>query len=429
MSSIMLKKKLLVTAVAGLCSLSTQAATEFSYDGLYVESEYDIAFAIDYDLGNVKKAEGGTLAFSTHNGKQYLYIAHPLGFKDLSYAESAKSGDCSKTCEQEAKTAKKEAESQYKDANSVDGKCKNSCEDGKKAAGKAAEQAIKDSYTTDSGSGDANDYLVGWEGSKQENAEKAMKSEYFTLSFASDNGVQKLTFDPKIPGLTDSDKIERERKGVEENKVNDVKLSLNTDTSPPNQIAVTDNGLSISFLSSLNYNASLLNDGDFFGSLGDFYDRSPKTVKCGNGSTSDETSSAEACYELAVESRNDIFTDEKTWDFNFGIEVEISGNLFGDGFDITSLLPKNFGVNNDVDTPEAGNGFVLVSLDDLHASNPKVPCNDDGDGIGGNEKTPCNVTITKKPPGSGTTPVPEPSALALIGLGIMGIWYRRRKTA
>ncbi|WP_366939304.1 PEP-CTERM sorting domain-containing protein [uncultured Paraglaciecola sp.] len=26
-------------------------------------------------------------------------------------------------------------------------------------------------------------------------------------------------------------------------------------------------------------------------------------------------------------------------------------------------------------------------------------------------------------------PVPEPSALALIGLGIMGIWYRRRKTA
>ena len=77
MSSIMLKKKLLVTAVAGLCSLSTQAATEFSYDGLYVESEYDIAFAIDYDLGNVKKAEGGTLAFSTHNGKQYLYIAHP----------------------------------------------------------------------------------------------------------------------------------------------------------------------------------------------------------------------------------------------------------------------------------------------------------------------------------------------------------------
>ncbi|WP_297823351.1 hypothetical protein [uncultured Paraglaciecola sp.] len=143
-------------------------------------------------------------------------------------------------------------------------------------------------YTTDSGSGDANDYLVGWEGSKQENAEKAMKSEYFTLSFASDNGVQKLTFDPKIPGLTDSDKIERERKGVEENKVNDVKLSLNTDTSPPNQIAVTDNGLSISFLSSLNYNASLLNDGDFFGSLGDFYDRSPKTVKCGNGSTSDE---------------------------------------------------------------------------------------------------------------------------------------------
>ncbi|MDB4279630.1 PEP-CTERM sorting domain-containing protein [Paraglaciecola sp.] len=363
----MLKKKLLVSVIAGLCSLSTQAATEFSYDGHYVESEYDIAFAVDYDLGNGKKAEGGTLAFSTHDGKQYMYIAHPLGFKDLSYAE----------------------ETNFK---------------------KASPSAP-----------DPNDYLVGWEDSKQENAEKAMKSEYFTLSFASDNGVQALKFDPRIPGLSDSDVS----KGVEENKVNDVRLNLNTDT-PPNQIAVTDNGLSISFLSTLNYNASLLNDGDFFGSLGDFYDRSPKTVKCGNGLTSDETSSAEACYELADESRNDIFTDEKTWDFNFGIEVEVSGNLFGDGFDITSLLPQNFGVNN------AGNtvaGYtVLVSLDGLHASSPKVPCND-GKGIGDDNKSPCDVTITKIPPGNGPTPVPEPSVLALIGLGIMGIWYRRRKTA
>jgi hypothetical protein len=418
----MLKKKLLVSVIAGLCSLSTQAATEFSYDGHYVESEYDIAFAIDYDLGKGKKAEGGTLAFSTHEGKQYMYIAHPLGFKDLSYAESAQSGDCSKKCKEDAKKAKKLAESQYEEANSVDGKCKNSCEDGKEAAGKKAEQAIKDSYTAGSGD-DANDYLVGWEDSKQKNAEKAMKSEYFTLSFYSDSGVQKLTFDPRIPGLTDSDKIEREREGVEENRVNDDELFLNTDP-PRNQIAVTDNGLSISFLSTLNYNASLLNDGDFFGSLGDFYDRSPETVKCGDGPTSDETSSAEACYKLADGTRNDIFTDEKTWDFNFGIEVEVSGNLFGDGFDITSLLPQNFGVNNAGET--VGVNKVLVSLDDLHASDPKVRCA--GTGIAG-DKTPCDVTITKKPPGNGPTPVPEPSVLAVIGLGIMGIWYRRRKTA
>ena len=174
----------------------------------------------------------------------------------------------------------------------------------------------------------------------------------------------------------------------------------------------------------MNYNASLLNDGDFFGSLGDFYDRSPETVKCGDGPTSDETSSAEACYELADGTRNDIFTDEKTWDFNFGIEVEVSGNLFGDGFDITSLLPQNFGVNNAGETVDGKK--VLVSLDDLHASDPKVRCA--GTGIAG-DKTPCDVTITKKPPGNGPTPVPEPSVLAVIGLGIMGIWYRRRKTA
>ncbi|WP_299073078.1 PEP-CTERM sorting domain-containing protein [uncultured Paraglaciecola sp.] len=341
-------KKILVTAVASICSLSAQASNSFTYDGHYEASEYDVSFSIDYDLGNGKKADGGTLAFASHDGKQYMYIAHPLGFKDLSYGKDDK-------------------------------------------------------------------YLVGWDGSKQDNAEKAMKSEYFTLSFDTPNGIETFKFDPRIPGMSDSDN----RKGVEENKINGIKFDLENGSNP-SQVSETINGLDMTFLSTLNYNSSLLNEGDFFGSLGDFYKESPETVDCG-----DESSSAASCYQIDNNvARNSNVQD---WDFNFGIEVEItSGNLFGDGFDIMSLLPEHFGVNQDKDTPEAGIGDVLVSLDDLHASDPKIRCSETG--IAG-DKTPCDVIISEKPPENPSTDIPEPSALTLIALGLVGIGYRRMKKA
>jgi hypothetical protein len=408
----MLKKKLLVSAIAGLCSLPALAADSFIYDGHYVEEEYDIAFAIDYDLGDGKTATGGTLAFSSFGGKQYMYIAHPLGFKDLSYAEGSNSKDsCDKTCENEAKAAEKAAKTDYEDSNGTCGKDK-ACKSARDAAGKAAKQSVIDSYSH--AASEADDYLVGWEGSEQKDAGNAIGSEYFTLSFDDGTGVNTFVFDPEV--LEDKDR--KNGVGTSKDADNiDIVYDAGEGTYTPQAVVV--NGLGISFLSTLNYNASLLNAGDFYGDLGDFYDKSPETVDCG-----DESSSADVCYKLADTTRNNIFTPEKTWDFDFGIEVEITGNLFGAGFDIRSLLPANFGVKNAGAT--VNNQRILVSLDDLHASKPKVPCV--GEGINGNN-TPCDVTITEKPPKEKPEPVSAPSALSILGIGIVAMWHRRRKSA
>lgn len=80
-------------------STSVLAATDFTYDGHFVASEYDTVFAIDYYFEVTPDnpsglVQGGTLALSTHNGQQYIYISHPMGFKDLSYADdNSTSGD------------------------------------------------------------------------------------------------------------------------------------------------------------------------------------------------------------------------------------------------------------------------------------------------------------------------------------------------
>lgn len=79
---------------ACLLSFNTMASTNFEYDGHFVASEYDQVFSIDYyyetsAANPTGVIHGGTLALTTHNGKQYMYISHPLGFKDLSYSNNA----------------------------------------------------------------------------------------------------------------------------------------------------------------------------------------------------------------------------------------------------------------------------------------------------------------------------------------------------
>ena len=63
----------------------------FTYDGHYDASEYDKVFSIDYAVDDgTRTITGGTLAFGndTDTGEQYIYISHPLGFKDLSYGKN-----------------------------------------------------------------------------------------------------------------------------------------------------------------------------------------------------------------------------------------------------------------------------------------------------------------------------------------------------
>jgi len=349
----MLKKKLLVSVIAGLCSLSTQAATEFSYDGHYDASEYDISFDIDYyyevsadnPTGIVK---GGTLALTTHKGQQYMYISHPLGFKDLSYAEEGKS-------------------------------CKKNC-------------------TSPSDAGANEDYTVGWNNTGHGNnkLEGAIKSEFIELSLTNNNGTYQVKFDPKYEG---------------NNPGEDNTTSVNG-----------GNNATFEFLSTTDYNQTLFDDAP--GGVPNWFTKhSPETLKpidiadCAN-----EQSSDPSCYQLADINANKVGGTLIDWDFNWGMEIKLNGAGGGAFFDnISSIDIDDFGYKT---------GGVLISLDELHASDPKTLLaghHDQGNcanGIKAPNHEPCSATVVT---GSGPEPVPEPSALALFGLGIFGIWYRSRK--
>ena len=69
--------------ILAMFSIGSQAAP-FVYDGKFVADEYDKIFAVNYDYDG-RIVSGGTLALATDGDKQYLYISHPLGFKDFSY--------------------------------------------------------------------------------------------------------------------------------------------------------------------------------------------------------------------------------------------------------------------------------------------------------------------------------------------------------
>lgn len=123
----------IVLIISALLSGSALANSDFTYDGKFDASEYDRVFSIDYYTEDgTTKLSGGTLAFADDGTTQYMYISHPLGFKDLSYG-----------CDGE----------------------------------------------------DSQPYCVGWGDEGHGNLGKAIDSEFFTLNFNSGTSSYELKFD------------------------------------------------------------------------------------------------------------------------------------------------------------------------------------------------------------------------------------------
>jgi hypothetical protein len=334
-------KTIISISISSLFSLTAFAGDTFSYDGHYEASEYDISFDIDYyyevsDDNPSGIVKGGTLALTSHNGQQYMYISHPLGFKDLSYANK-------------------------KDKNNKD-------------------------------------HTVGWNniGHGNNKLSGAIGSEFIELGLTNDNGTYQVTFDPDYKGNAPGE---------------DNTTSVNG-----------GNDATFGFLSTTDYNQSLFVDGVPTW----FTDHSPETRKPNEiADCANEQSSDPSCYQLADIDENKVNGQLIDWDFNWGIEIKLNGANGGGFFeDISSINLDDFGYKtND----------VLISLDELHASDPKTLAkghHDQGNCKNGNrapDHGPCNVEVVDSPNGPNPVPVPVPSTLALFGLGIFGILYRRRK--
>ncbi len=324
-------RKLSALTLLTMLSTGTQALS-FTYDGKFVASEYDRIFSIDYEYDG-KTILGGTLALATDGNKQYMYISHPLGFKDFSY-------------------------------------------------GNESDQI----------------YRVGWDGQDDGNItlDKAVKSEFFEFSLTSDSTSYPIKFDLKEP--------------IDKSKINGTEV----DAGQAINIA---SGINIGFISTLDYNANLIS-GSFDGSLDVFAAHSPETLTPDEISgCADEASSDPLCYQLRNTAENMIGGSLLDWQFEFGLEIELArvddALFFGD---LLGLDLLTFGYQS---------GSAIISLDELHVSDPKTISSFKHDPLdclsGGTSPNhePCSATVT-------VSNVPEPPTFALIGLGLLGIWYRRK---
>lgn len=419
----MLKK---LASYAFLLGLSSVAHAAVTYDGHLAldangnQTEYDVFFDITYTFDD-RDIEGGKLGLGSDGTNQYMYIQHPLGFKDLSYGVPDVVGttcDGDSTClatiaaakekavtdfafydnaeeeaEQAKDAAKKAKKKAKKDKNKADEAYYKALEDQAKADEKEAKElkegveeiadaTIAAAIAAINGS---EQYRVGWNSQDDGNTnlEKAVGSEYFELSFDGED---------------------------------DVKFDLGVLTADN---AITGDGNDISgFKSTLDYNRVLF--GSNTGDLGAFEDHSPETIDCGS-----ETSSDPSCYIVknTVENRlgnTDVTSPVIDWDFNFGIEIQLSNTFFSN---LQGITAGNFGYKDNT---------KLINLVGLHASDPKTMSSEkhgEEDCVSGSthHHEPCAATVTINTPNE-PVEVPEPSSIFMFTLGMVGLWLKRRKS-
>ncbi len=409
----MLKKLMSYAFILGFSSLGHADVTydgHLSLDANGNQTEYDVFFDITYSYDG-REIEGGKLGLGSDGTNQYMYIQHPLGFKDLSYGTPDNIGttcdgdsDCEaivnateikaatdytfyENAEQVAKAAK-DAAKIAKDAatNQNDKDYYKALEKQYKAEEKVAKK-LKEGTTGMVAAAIAvfngsEKYRVGWNGQNDGNPSLhgAVHSEYFEVSF---DGGSNVKFNLGLTEATNS----------------------------------TTNVTGVSgFKSTLDYNRSqvaMLQPGTT--DLGAFEAHSPETTDCGN-----ETSSDPSCYIVkdTLENRlNNAGGPIIDWDFNFGIEIQLSNAFFSN---LQGITANNFGYKD---------SSKLIDLVGLHASDPKtiattkhghVPCQNPISGLDQNHEA-CNATVTPH------VDVPEPSSIFMFSLGMAGLWLKRKK--
>jgi hypothetical protein len=305
------------TSLALLVSVSFGAsAGSVNLDGHFgSDDDYDKVFAINYynseDPGSAP-ITGGVLALATDGDKQYVYISHPIGFKDLSYGED-------------------------------------------------------DKYTVGWGEGGGS----GKKGanSGQKNLDNAIKSEFIALQLEREGGssVYGVTFNPNPPskGVNQIGEYKQTDSG---STIKDAGGNYDIGDG----IYTTDDGeVNIRYLSTADYNRTQATDynGD---TVSWFESHSPETEDCGNESSSDDACYNIANLPENYIDTTDDGLDNPTlikWDFNWGLEIELDvieadgepDELFFGA--LASIGLEAFGYQSD---------DHIISLDALHASKPKV---------------------------------------------------------
>jgi hypothetical protein len=349
-----------IVACASLISTCALGSTSFTYDGHFDASEYDKQFAITYQYDG-KTITGGKLALATFDNKQYVYISHPLGFKDLSYGSSQYSVGW-ENIEHGAKDLEKAIGSEFIKLNLT---------------------GVGGTYSVDMNPSTP-------DGNSKINGTSVDPSQTKTLGGSLDvSYISTIDYNAALYN------------------------GWNNLTTAQQESLTADKALMIAGKNWYDY---------FNGDLGGFEDNSPLTKTPAQiPGCADETSSDPSCYEVVNNADNVNVLD---WDFDWGLEIELdvvnSNNLFFGN--LASLDLSSFGYKTGSAVIRLDD---LHASDPKHGPghHTQGPCTDAANSPTSPDHEPCTANVVNPP--EPPTKVPEPSTTLLFGLALIGLWRRR----